>query len=442
MLAGGSVGTRISSIGPYEVKEKLGQGAFGVVFRVARRGTPGEFALKVLTALSTEDVQRFLREAELARRIDDPGVVRVLDAGQFERHPYYVMELCRGETLRERLQLGPLPIAEATRIVSALARTVASVHARGVLHRDLKPANVIMDETGRPRLTDFGLARDRFGQSLTRTGEVLGTPVYMAPEQFRDAKHIDNRADVWALGVILYQCLTGRLPFAGRRFDELERSIHSAVIPRPRSYRPDIPPSVEEACMKALARAPGDRYASATELARALERTPDKERSPRSRLVPALVVVGAVATVLAVLAAAVFSTGSPPPSPPPPPAVVAEAPKPVVPAKPIVPEVPQPTAPLKMRNTWERLPPRDGQAWWSWAVFLDGDISNVDYVVYHLHRTFPDPDRTVKTRETRFALRTEGWGTFEVRAEVHTKDGGMIELTHMLEFGNGSGESE
>ncbi len=437
MREGGDVGTRIALIGPYEVKEKLGQGSFGVVFRVARPGTRGDLALKVLTALGTEDVQRFLREAELARRLDDPGLVRVLDVGQHGEHPYYVMELCRGETLRDRLGRGPLAIPEATRIVSALARTVASVHARGILHRDLKPANVILDETGRPRLTDFGLARDRFGHSLTRTGDVLGTPVYMAPEQFRDAKHVDNRADIWGLGVILYECLTGRVPFRGPRFEDLERAIQSGVAPRPRTFRPDIPRSIEEACMKALARAPEGRHRTATALAEALEGTFAEKSPPPSRLVPIIVSVGSVVIVLAVAAVALLSSRrAPPRSVPPTAPLVVEAPKPATP------EVRRPIAPLRMRNTWEKLPPRDDRNWWDWTVFLDGDISNVDHVEYVLHPTFPEPIQTVTTPGTRFAFRTSGWGTFEVKAHVYKKDGSMTELAHLLEFGDGQGESE
>jgi len=442
MREGGS-GTRVALIGPYEVREKLGQGSFGVVFRVARPGTPGELALKVLTALGTEDVQRFHREAELARRLDDPGLVRVLDAGQHGEHPYYVMELCRGETLRDRLGRGRLAIPEATRLVSALARTVASVHARGILHRDLKPANVILDATGRPRLTDFGLARDRFGRSLTRTGEVLGTPVYMAPEQFRDAKHVDNRADIWALGVILYECLTGRVPFRGARFEDLARAVQSEAAPRPRAFRPDIPRSVEEACMKAIAREPRDRHATATALADALDGTsgaspPAKKRSSlvRSRLVPAIAGVCSGAIVLAIVAVAFLSAGRVPPSVPRAAPLTTEAPKLEVP------EVQRPVSPLRMRNTWEKLAPRDDRNWWDWTVFLDGDVSNVDHVVYILHPTFRDPIQTVRTPQNRFAFHTSGWGTFEIKARVHAKDGSMTELTHELELGEGKGESQ
>jgi serine/threonine protein kinase len=264
----------------------------------------------------------------------------------------------------------------------------------------------------------------------------------MAPEQFRDAKHIDNRADVWALGVILYQCLTGRLPFAGRRFDELERSIHSAVIPRPRSFRPDIPPSLEEACMKALARAPGDRFATASALADALERAPAKEKPARSRLVPAIAGVGVATIVLAALGVALLSPGSAGPSVPPPAPLAVEAPKPAPPTKPAAPEVRRPVAPLKLRNTWERLPPRNGQDWWNWSVYLDGDISNVDHVVYVLHPTFRDPVQTVRTPENRFAFATSGWGTFVVKAQVSMKDGSTLDLDHRLEFGDERGTSE
>ena len=324
---------QVARIGPYEVKAKIGQGSFGVVYRVERPGSEGAFALKILMALQNEEVQRFIREAELARRLDHPGLVRVLDVGQHGQHPYYVMDLCEGETLRDRLRRGPLGIHESARLVAELAHTVAAVHSRGVIHRDLKPANVILDAmTGRPRLTDFGLARDHFGQRLTQTGEGLGTPFYMAPEAFQDVKRMDNRGDVWGLGVILYECLTGRTPFTGARFEEIARAVQKGTAPAPRSFRPEIGPALEAACLKAIARSPQDRHATATAFAQALEASvapgPAARPSGRRLLIPAvalglLVVAGGagilVATMLSTSPPAVAAKPETPRPPPPPP---------------------------------------------------------------------------------------------------------------------------
>jgi tetratricopeptide (TPR) repeat protein len=312
------------------VKARIGQGSFGIVYKVERPGSEGAFALKILMTLQNEEVQRFLREAELARRLDHPGLVRVLDVGQHGQHPYYVMDLCEGETLRDRLRRGPLGIQESGRLVAELAQTVAAVHSRGVIHRDLKPANVILDAlTGRPRLTDFGLARDSLGgKSLTQTGEGLGTPFYMAPEAFQDVKRMDNRGDVWGLGVILYECLTGRTPFTGARFEEIARAVQKGSAASPRTIRPEIGPALEAACLKAIARAPQDRHATATAFAQAIEASfapPAPAPHRRGLLIPALALgLLVLAGGGGVLVATLLSTSRPapvakvePPKPPP-----------------------------------------------------------------------------------------------------------------------------
>jgi len=233
--------------------------------------------------------------------------VRVLDAGRDGERLWYAMEYCAGEDLGARLRRGPLPAAEAARLVARLADAVASAHAQGVVHRDLKPANVILAEPdGRPRITDFGLAQDRAaGGSLTRTGDMLGTPLYMAPEQVRASKHVDHRVDVYALGVILYQCLTGQRPFTGATIPEVTRKVLAGYPLPPRHLAPELPRPLEAACLRAMALDPDDRHATAGELAADLDRAlrprdrPSSLRLRRSggspRGLAVAVVVGAVA---------------------------------------------------------------------------------------------------------------------------------------------------
>jgi len=286
------------AIGPYALLRPLGQGSFGAVYLARRPGGP-EVALKVLLHVDPTEVQRFRREAEVVQRVAHPGVVPVLDFGQHGRHPYYVMEYCRGETLRDRLRRGPLAVADAVRLVRDLADAVAAVHAAGVVHRDLKPANVILEAgTGRPRLTDFGLASDRRVRALTRTGDALGTPVYMAPEQFTDAKRADRRADVYGLGVLLYECVAGRRPFEARRIVDVARLVREVEPPPLRTLRPEAPPAVAEVCRRAMAKDPAERPPDAAAFARELEAALAAGRAGGRRPAP-LAAAAAAAIVLA-----------------------------------------------------------------------------------------------------------------------------------------------
>ena len=274
------------AIGPYAVSDLLGRGSFGVVYKV-RKGSGPPLALKLLLARAQADVLRFQGEVEIARRLQHPGLVRVVDAGVLGGGPggglpYYVMEYCPGETLGDRLRRGPLPPQEAAGLVAELARTASQVHAQGVVHRDLKPANVILDRaSGRPRITDFGLAHDAAArQRLTQTGDQMGTPLYMAPELFKDSKRADHRVDVYALGVILYECLTARRPFEGRTLAEVVERVRSGAVRRPRDVHPMIPSALEAICLRAMACDPGDRHADASRLAGELDAFLAQEGAP------------------------------------------------------------------------------------------------------------------------------------------------------------------
>ncbi|MBX3472705.1 MAG: serine/threonine protein kinase, partial [Planctomycetes bacterium] len=235
------------ALGPWTLLGELGRGNFGVVYRARRDGWPTEVALKVMPdalRAGPDLVARFRQEAQVGQRLMHPAIVRVLDHGQAGPHVWFAMELCQGETLAARLRRGPLPPLEAARLVATLARGVAHAHAHQVLHRDLKPANVML-EPGGPRVADFGLARDEArAAALTRTGDVLGTPLYMAPEQLTGAR-IDARIDVWSLGVILFECVAGQRPFASADPPTLARRITQADAPLLREAAPAAPAALE-----------------------------------------------------------------------------------------------------------------------------------------------------------------------------------------------------
>ena len=253
-----------------------------MVFLARRPG--GELcALKVLLGHADEEAhKRFELEAAIARRLEHPAIARVLDVGRAGEHRYYAMEHCPGSTLRQRLKLERLRPRETAQLIAALAGAMAYAHAQGVVHRDLKPANVILSPRG-PRITDFGLARDRsLAESLTRTGDVLGTPNYMSPEQFRGEKTVGPAADVWGLGVIFYQCLTGELPFKADTPLHMAGQVQQVEPERPRRLQPDVPPELEALCLRCLHKVAQSRP-SAAELAAGLAdwlRPSDPAHSP------------------------------------------------------------------------------------------------------------------------------------------------------------------
>ncbi|MBX3470645.1 MAG: serine/threonine protein kinase [Planctomycetes bacterium] len=271
-------------IGPYRVLRRLGAGGMGTVFLVDDPATGARRALKALPAGAPLDARlRFRREGEAMARVDDhPAVVRVHSAGEADGRAYLLMDAVTGGDLHARLARGPLPPDEVLRLGRTLARGLAHVHARGVLHRDLKPHNVLFDEAGAPRLVDFGLAQVAQAERLTATGTLLGTPAYMAPEQ-ADARATDERTDVHGLGAVLYHALTGRPPFQGGSPVAVLAQVLEQEPAPPSSLVPGVPPALEQVVLRALAKAPAARFASASALADALDAAAAGVAPPRRR---------------------------------------------------------------------------------------------------------------------------------------------------------------
>ena len=267
----GPAAAPIGRVGPYVLVRELGRGAMSAVYEARREGLSRAFALKLLLdhQRDPEALRRFELEARIMSKLHHPGIVPVVDAGQDGAHRYLVMELVRGPSLAQELaRRGRLPAREAAELLRQISAAVEAAHREGVVHRDLKPANVLLDErTGRPRVADFGLARaPDLAASMTRSGDTVGTPLYMAPEQFAGAR-CDARADVWALGVILYEALCGRRPFEGANYLLVARAVRKARLVPPRAVDPAIPPELEAICLRALERELSRRTPSAGVLA-------------------------------------------------------------------------------------------------------------------------------------------------------------------------------
>jgi serine/threonine protein kinase len=226
---------------------------------------------------SPELRERFLREARIAAMLDHPNICPVYDIGEEEGRPYLTMAYIEGQTLAEVLRVcNPIPQRRAVVIVAKLARAVEEVHRHGIVHRHLTPSNVMVNRRGEPVIIDFGLARrtDR-DEQLTHQGSVMGTPAYMSPEQVIGDGQVGPASDQWSLGVILYELLTGQLPFRGSIGQVMAKILTEA--PKPPSWvRPDLAPAVDEVCLRALARQPEDRYPSAGEFAAALARCAER----------------------------------------------------------------------------------------------------------------------------------------------------------------------
>jgi len=277
----------------YRLKREIARGGSGAVFEAEHLYTSRPVAIKLLLAgraEASESRQRLLLEARALSVARHPGIVLALDAGETEEGaPYLVMELLEGRTLEGILAVRPrLGVADAVYIGMQLCDALAAAHERGIFHRDLKPSNLFISrsESGREvtKIIDFGIARlPQQNRKLTQQGAVLGTPEYMAPEQLLAQDDVDSRCDIYALGVCLYEALTGTVPFEGS-FGEVLLKVSTQPLPSLIACCPQVPPALEAAITKALAREPSDRHATVREFAEALSRVPTFDESPTSLL--------------------------------------------------------------------------------------------------------------------------------------------------------------
>jgi eukaryotic-like serine/threonine-protein kinase len=262
--------------GDYELKEELGRGGMGIVYRATQLTLGREVAVKMILRgqfATRLDRERFEIEAQAAAKLDHPGIVPVYEVGEIDARPYFSMKYVAGLTLAQRLASGPLASREAARILAAVARAIHFAHMRGVLHRDLKPSNILLDEQGQPHVSDFGLAKQiTDADTVTKTGIMLGTPAYVAPEQAVGARNqVGPHSDVYSLGVILYHMLTGRPPFqAASPAEMLLLVLEQDPVP-PRMLNPQADRDLEMICLRCLQKPIDLRYASAAALADDLE---------------------------------------------------------------------------------------------------------------------------------------------------------------------------
>jgi serine/threonine protein kinase len=280
----GPVGRRASavlqtSLGGYEIMGELGRGGMGVVYKAHQRGLNRVVALKMVLAgghASEDQLKRFLAEARAVAHLQHPNIVQVFDIGENDGLPFFSLEYVDGEPLSRKLAKQPQPPKEAAAIMVVIAKAMQYAHDNKILHRDLKPANILLTSTGVPKIADFGLAKqieDNDDGGATRTGTVIGTPSYMAPEQARGDTHvIGPPTDQYALGAMLYEMLTGRPPFAAaRQVDTILQVIKNEPIP-PRHLEEKIPADLETICLKSLQKDISKRYDSCGEFAADLER--------------------------------------------------------------------------------------------------------------------------------------------------------------------------
>ncbi|MFH1706515.1 MAG: serine/threonine-protein kinase [Planctomycetota bacterium] len=266
----------ITRIGKYEVIRELGRGGFGRVLMVRDPQLDRVTAMKVLIAgedAGTDAIARFMREGQAVARLHHPGIVGVHELGSEGAKYYMIMDFIPGRTLADLLAAGPLSPLQAAGIIRDMARALAYAHGEGIIHRDLKPANIMVAQDGAARLMDFGLARDlQGGGRLTRDGQVVGTPVYMNPEQARgDINLVDGRSDIYSLGAVFFEALIGQPPVSDDNPACAFRQILEGRPPRPGKVKPGVPRAIEKICLRAMAFKPADRYQVAGELAAALD---------------------------------------------------------------------------------------------------------------------------------------------------------------------------
>jgi serine/threonine protein kinase len=279
--AGASAATPGPGVPGYSVLHELGRGGMGVVYKALDVRLGRLVALKMILSgvhASRAERVRFYKEAEALARLHHPGIVQIHQVGEEDGLPFLALEFCEGGSLADKLHGVPQPAPAAAQLAEALARAAHAAHTAGIVHRDLKPANVLLDRDGIPKLTDFGLAKHFGGEATalagrTPTGAVVGTPGYMAPEQARGkTREIGPAVDIYGLGAILYELLTGRPPFVGESNTHTLMQVLTSDPPSPQSLQPSVPRDLETICLKCLQKEPVKRYPSAQALAEDLRR--------------------------------------------------------------------------------------------------------------------------------------------------------------------------
>ncbi|MBN1815249.1 MAG: protein kinase [Anaerolineae bacterium] len=275
------------NVGAYRIVEKLGQGGMATVYKAYHPALDRYVAIKVMHPAFMEDpnfLARFQREARIVAKLDHPHIIPIYDFAEHNGHPYLVMRFIEGETLKARIEHGPLVPQEIMRIAQAVGQALTYAHGQGVLHRDIKPSNILLTPEGGVYLTDFGLARmAEAGESTLSRDMMVGTPQYISPEQAKGMRKLDARTDIYSLGVVLYELLVGRAPFTA---DTPYAIIHDHIftpLPMPRELNPDLPESLERMLLKALAKDPGDRFQSVKELITALEASLELPPAPKAK---------------------------------------------------------------------------------------------------------------------------------------------------------------
>ncbi len=274
-------------LGRYELLGELGRGAMGVVYRARDPIIDRVVALKTIDSgrsgeAAASFTERFFQEARSAGRLNHPNIVTIYDAGDAGGQAYIAMEFLEGTGLREMLdEQAPLPVTRAVEIAAQVARGLAYAHEHGVVHRDVKPANIIILRNRRPKITDFGIAR--LGEADVLAGSRAGSPKYMSPEQIRGDGALDGRSDVFSLGAVLYEMLTGRQPFGGVEVGEIMRSVLQDTPHAPSAHNPRVPAELDALVLRMLAKRPDERHPSARWLYRELRQVEDKlEKGPSS----------------------------------------------------------------------------------------------------------------------------------------------------------------
>jgi serine/threonine protein kinase/tetratricopeptide (TPR) repeat protein len=263
--------------GDYELLEEIGRGGQGIVFRAWQRSLSRTVAVKIIDTgqwTTNAHVKRLRREAEAAAKLNHPGIVPIYEVGERDGTSYFSMRFVEGDRLDEAVSRGPVSARQGAELIAKVARSVHYAHEHGILHRDIKPGNILLDANGEPHLTDFGLARlVEHGSTVTGTLEVMGTPSYMSPEQaVGNNAGLSTATDVYGLGAVLYELLTGHPPFAGETTFETVRLLLDSEPRQPRSWNRKIDRDLSDICLKCLEKNPRCRYSSALELAEDLER--------------------------------------------------------------------------------------------------------------------------------------------------------------------------